>query len=226
MHLGPRRTAALIRDALARGSFVVCHRMLTYGNHPGYGPAICRGFFDGYSDQSFALILLRACRLLIEATPRPARMTVRPAILRRLRQILRAEQPHQEEIVPAVWVQFGLPADAFLAEPAGPVAADGAVIAGQDLQFDAVHAQRIERPRQHQFRDLPAEPPAAQASREQAHCAGGAVPAGVHPQPGAADAPALALDGPGVATGLGRPGTRGQVLAAVVAAAVPLPPPR
>ena len=48
MHLGPGRTAAFIRQVLDAGSYVVCHDTLTYGDFPGYGPAICRGFFDAY----------------------------------------------------------------------------------------------------------------------------------------------------------------------------------
>ena len=48
MYLGPERTAAFIRHALDAGSYVVCHETLTYGDFPGYGPAICRGFFDAY----------------------------------------------------------------------------------------------------------------------------------------------------------------------------------
>jgi len=37
--------------------------------HPGYGPAICRGFFDAYAGQSTALILLQAFRRLVEVPP-------------------------------------------------------------------------------------------------------------------------------------------------------------
>ena len=48
MHLGPERLRAIIGDALAAGTFVVCHDTLTYGDFPDYGPAICRGFFDAY----------------------------------------------------------------------------------------------------------------------------------------------------------------------------------
>jgi hypothetical protein len=48
MYLGPEHTGAFIRHALDAGSYVVCHQTLTYGDFPGYGPAICRGFFDSY----------------------------------------------------------------------------------------------------------------------------------------------------------------------------------
>jgi hypothetical protein len=69
MHLGPERLRAVIADALAAGIFVVCHDTLTYGNYPGYGPAICRGYYDAYADRSPALTLLRACQRLVEVTP-------------------------------------------------------------------------------------------------------------------------------------------------------------
>jgi len=49
MHLGAGHTAAFVRQALDAGSYVVCHQTLTYGDNPGFGPAICRGFFDAYA---------------------------------------------------------------------------------------------------------------------------------------------------------------------------------
>ena len=69
MHLGPERLRAIIADALAAGTFVVCHDTLTYGDYPDYGPAICRGFYDAYADRSPALTLLRACQRLVEVPP-------------------------------------------------------------------------------------------------------------------------------------------------------------
>ena len=69
MHLGPDRTAAFIRHVLDAGSYVVCHDTLTYGDFPGYGPAICRGFFDAYRDRTRDLLILRAGRRLTEVPP-------------------------------------------------------------------------------------------------------------------------------------------------------------
>ena len=60
MHLGAEHTAAFVRQALDAGSYVVCHQTLTYGDHPDFGPAICRGFFDAYATRSPALRLLQA----------------------------------------------------------------------------------------------------------------------------------------------------------------------
>jgi hypothetical protein len=83
MHLGPEGLRAIIGQALAAGSFVVCHDTLTYGDYPDYGPAICRGFFEAYSSRSPALILLRAYRRLVEVPRRklPPRAR-RPALTR------------------------------------------------------------------------------------------------------------------------------------------------
>lgn len=80
MHLGPERTAAFIRHALAERSYVVCHETLTYGDFPGYGPAICRGFFDAYRTRSAALLILQAGRHLTEVPPP---LVARAAELRR-----------------------------------------------------------------------------------------------------------------------------------------------
>lgn len=49
MHLGPEHTAAFVRQALAEGTYVVCHQTLTYGDKPDFGPAICRGFYGAYA---------------------------------------------------------------------------------------------------------------------------------------------------------------------------------
>jgi guanyl-specific ribonuclease Sa len=69
MHLGPDRLRVIIGQALAAGSFVVCHDTLTYGDYPDCGPAICRGFFEAYSSRTPALILLRAYQRLVEVPP-------------------------------------------------------------------------------------------------------------------------------------------------------------
>jgi hypothetical protein len=60
--------------------------------------------------------------------------------------MLGAQNAHHDEVFPAVRIELGLPADPFMAEAAGQVAADGTAIAGQRLQLDAVHTQHIKRP--------------------------------------------------------------------------------
>ena len=69
MHLGAEHLRELISATLEAGSYVVCHDTLTYGDYPGYGPAICRGFYDAYAAVSPALALLRAWRRLTEVPP-------------------------------------------------------------------------------------------------------------------------------------------------------------
>lgn len=48
MHLNPGRLRDLVQQNLAADAALVCHQTLTYGDHPGFGPALCRGFFDAY----------------------------------------------------------------------------------------------------------------------------------------------------------------------------------
>ncbi|HTU74389.1 MAG TPA: hypothetical protein VMG38_12810 [Trebonia sp.] len=69
MHLGPGRTAAFIQQALDAGSYVVCHETLTCGDFPGYGPAICRGFFDAHRNRTRDLLILQAGSRPTEVPP-------------------------------------------------------------------------------------------------------------------------------------------------------------
>lgn len=48
MHLNPGRLQDLVRQNLAADAALVCHQTLTYGDHPEFGAALCRGFFDSY----------------------------------------------------------------------------------------------------------------------------------------------------------------------------------
>lgn len=53
MRLNPGRLAEMTRLALQQGSQgVICHDTLPYGGHPAFGPALCRGFYDGYAARS------------------------------------------------------------------------------------------------------------------------------------------------------------------------------
>jgi hypothetical protein len=51
MHLNPGRLRDLVQQNLAADAALVCHQTLTYGDHPEFGPALCRGFFDAYGQQ-------------------------------------------------------------------------------------------------------------------------------------------------------------------------------
>jgi len=151
---------------------------------------------------------------------------IRPARSSGLGGVLGAEDAHHDEVFPAVRIEFGFPADSFTAEAAGQVAVDGTAIAGHHLQLDPVHAQHIKRPGQHQPGHLTAQPPAAQGGDKQAHRVFRGVLTGVHVKTGAADAVAVVFDHPGIGAGICRGIGDGQILAGVVAAAIPLPPPR
>jgi hypothetical protein len=69
MYQGPAHLSTFIREALKAESYIVCHQTLTYGDHPDFGPAICRGFFDAFGDKSEALTLLQAFNRLQEVKP-------------------------------------------------------------------------------------------------------------------------------------------------------------
>jgi hypothetical protein len=53
MHLNPGRVREMVAGALEQGSQgIICHSTLSYGEHPGFGGALCRGFYDRYGSQS------------------------------------------------------------------------------------------------------------------------------------------------------------------------------
>jgi hypothetical protein len=142
-------------------------------------------------------------------TIRASHPTLGHAVARVRVRLFRAQQAHDNEVLPAVRVEFGLPADSLAAEAAGQVAADGAGVEGQHLQLDPVQSQLAEAPGQDQPGYLTAQSLAAQRGDEQAHRVGRAVLARVDPEPGAANAVAVVFDRPPVLAGLRRPASRG-----------------
>ena len=49
MHLRPGRLKSMVMESLQPHTQpIVCHETLSYGQHPDYGEAFCRGFFDRY----------------------------------------------------------------------------------------------------------------------------------------------------------------------------------
>jgi hypothetical protein len=52
MRLAPGRLAQLVEHHRATGSLLICHDTLSYGTHPEFGEAMCRGYFDAYADPS------------------------------------------------------------------------------------------------------------------------------------------------------------------------------
>jgi hypothetical protein len=47
MRLRPGRLRQMVSDACQEGTQgIICHSTLSYGEHPGFGGALCRGFYD------------------------------------------------------------------------------------------------------------------------------------------------------------------------------------
>ena len=46
MSLREGRLRDLIEDNVAAGAALTCHQTLSYGDHPEFGEAVCRGFYD------------------------------------------------------------------------------------------------------------------------------------------------------------------------------------
>ena len=56
IHLDEGRLKDMVRAAAE--SYVICHDTLPYADHPGVGPAICRGFYDRYDTNALQVIRL------------------------------------------------------------------------------------------------------------------------------------------------------------------------
>lgn len=54
MHLRPGRVRQMVRDSLAQGGFITCHKTLSYGGYKA-AAAVCRGFFDRFGTRSNVL---------------------------------------------------------------------------------------------------------------------------------------------------------------------------
>lgn len=53
MHLRPGRLRDMITAALREGSQgIICHDTLSYGEHPDFGGALCRGFYDQFGPRN------------------------------------------------------------------------------------------------------------------------------------------------------------------------------
>jgi hypothetical protein len=43
----------MVREAIRQGSQgIICHQTLSYGDHPGFGPALCAWFYEHYGPQT------------------------------------------------------------------------------------------------------------------------------------------------------------------------------
>lgn len=52
MHLDEGRLRDLIQQHVAAGAALTCHQTLSYGKHPDFGEAVCRGFYDSVGERT------------------------------------------------------------------------------------------------------------------------------------------------------------------------------
>lgn len=52
MQLRSGRVKDMVETALRGGGTITCHKTLSYGGHPGFGEAVCRGFYDAHGGRS------------------------------------------------------------------------------------------------------------------------------------------------------------------------------
>jgi len=52
MHLREGRLHDLVNENLRAGAALTCHQTLSYGEHPDFGEAVCRGFYDAVGPRS------------------------------------------------------------------------------------------------------------------------------------------------------------------------------
>lgn len=52
MRLRPGRVSEMVRESIAGGGSITCHKTLDYGEHPDYGEAMCRGFYDAVGERT------------------------------------------------------------------------------------------------------------------------------------------------------------------------------
>lgn len=69
MYLEPGKLQNMIRQALWNGDWIICHQTLSYGDHPDFGGAICRGFFDAYGNRSVLLLIADRYDVIVEVPP-------------------------------------------------------------------------------------------------------------------------------------------------------------
>jgi len=53
MQLRPGRVKDMVNEALREGcQGIICHATLSYGDHPDFGGALCRGFYDSFGPRN------------------------------------------------------------------------------------------------------------------------------------------------------------------------------
>lgn len=69
MHLNPGRLRDLVQQNLSAGAALVCHQTLSYGDHPDFGPALCRGFYDAHGHQVNLVRIMQRLDGIAEVAP-------------------------------------------------------------------------------------------------------------------------------------------------------------
>src|SRR3954471_2689403 len=69
MHLNPGRVGEMTAAALTRGSYITCHQTLPYGEHPDFGGAVCRGFYDAHGHRSNLIRVMSRLDGITEVPP-------------------------------------------------------------------------------------------------------------------------------------------------------------
>jgi hypothetical protein len=69
MHLREGRLQELVRDNVNAGAALTCHQTLTYGEHPGFGEAVCRGFYDAVGDRTNVIRVIHRLGGFAEVDP-------------------------------------------------------------------------------------------------------------------------------------------------------------
>jgi hypothetical protein len=69
MSLSPGRLADLVQGNLDNGAALICHQTLDYGDHPEFGEAVCRGFYDAYGDQCNSIRVMERIGGFAEVPP-------------------------------------------------------------------------------------------------------------------------------------------------------------
>lgn len=69
MHLRRGRVAEMVRDSVAGGGAITCHKTLPYGDHPDFGEAMCRGFYDTVGERSNIIRVMHRLGGFLEVAP-------------------------------------------------------------------------------------------------------------------------------------------------------------
>lgn len=74
MSLQPGRVRDMVRQAVKQGGWITCHATLPGAMNPAQvQAAVCRGFFDGFAEQSNALRVFSRLGEFTEVQPPPKR---------------------------------------------------------------------------------------------------------------------------------------------------------